>query len=256
MGPYFTYQMHHLVRMIKAHGFLPMARICWWRARASLGLIGWEPWLIDLIPQQGRGYLDIGANVGQWVKRLAHSYEYIIAIEPHPKAAAHLRGLNLPPTLLKYEVVEAAACNHNESVTLHLYPASELSTITPNGLIALHGLPYKPLVVPAVTIDSLFLMAVDFIKIDVEGAEWEVLLGSEDTIHRCHPDLLIECHSDGNAQHIWNHLTRLGYEIITRFCPYYQATDPWRYKHLWLKATWGGTIHDPSKTERTPIPSC
>jgi len=39
----------------------------------------------------------------------------------------------------------------------------------------------------------------DFLKIDVEGAEYDVLLGGRDTIGRCQPAMLIELHHfDGN----------------------------------------------------------
>ncbi len=41
------------------------------------------------------------------------------------------------------------------------------------------------------TIDSLKLPFVDYIKYDVEGAEYEALVGSAETIDKCHPVLLI-----------------------------------------------------------------
>ena len=46
--------------------------------------------------------------------------------------------------------------------------------------------------VESLTIDSLHLPRVDFIKIDVEGHELEVLRGCRDTITRCHPALMVE----------------------------------------------------------------
>lgn len=48
-------------------------------------------------------------------------------------------------------------------------------------------------VVPMVSIDSLELPRVDYMKIDVEGCEPLVLLGAQETIKRCKPVILFEC---------------------------------------------------------------
>ena len=45
---------------------------------------------------------------------------------------------------------------------------------------------------PAYAIDDMKLDRVDLIKIDVEGAELDVLEGAKDTLARCHPVCLIE----------------------------------------------------------------
>lgn len=46
--------------------------------------------------------------------------------------------------------------------------------------------------IPVIPIDSMNLTRCDFIKIDVEGMELDVLMGAEKTIGRCKPQLLIE----------------------------------------------------------------
>src|SRR5713101_6688825 len=57
--------------------------------------------------------------------------------------------------------------------------------------------------VPAVTLDSFCVPSAvrpDILKIDVEGAEYDVLLGAQETISRCRPKLFIELHHfDGNV---------------------------------------------------------
>jgi FkbM family methyltransferase len=55
-------------------------------------------------------------------------------------------------------------------------------------------------VVPVITLDSLDLADVSAIKVDAEGAEYEVLRGARDTLRRCRPVLTLELeerHRDG-----------------------------------------------------------
>jgi hypothetical protein len=49
-------------------------------------------------------------------------------------------------------------------------------------------------------LDSLGLPQVDALKIDVEGAELNVLRGAEKTINRDHPGILIEFSEDNTRQ--------------------------------------------------------
>lgn len=46
--------------------------------------------------------------------------------------------------------------------------------------------------VETMTIDSLQLEECKFIKIDTEGAEWQVISGAHDTIEKCRPFIIIE----------------------------------------------------------------
>ncbi|PVX97637.1 FkbM family methyltransferase [Paraburkholderia unamae] len=67
--------------------------------------------------------------------------------------------------------------------------------------------------VPVVSLDSLDLPRVDFMKIDVEGMECEVLAGAQKLIDKFHPPIYIEhAKSDPKAlaQALWEH----GYEIF------------------------------------------
>lgn len=43
-------------------------------------------------------------------------------------------------------------------------------------------------------LDSLSFFKLDWLKVDVEGAELEVLRGAERTIRRCLPTIIVECH--------------------------------------------------------------
>jgi hypothetical protein len=63
--------------------------------------------------------------------------------------------------------------------------------------------------------------AVDFIKIDVEGAEYEVLMGARHTIARSHPPILFEFGLGGadyfgvDGRLMFNLLESMDYEVYT-----------------------------------------
>ena len=63
------------------------------------------------------------------------------------------------------------------------------------------------------------LQRVDMIKLDIEGAEYDALLGAEATIRRYGPALLIEVfdsalrHQDATSGQIWSFLEDLGYRL-------------------------------------------
>ena len=53
----------------------------------------------------------------------------------------------------------------------------------------------------------------NLIKIDVEGAELDVLKGAESILMECHPLIFLEAHSKALEQACWRELQRLGYEV-------------------------------------------
>lgn len=67
--------------------------------------------------------------------------------------------------------------------------------------------------VEMISIDSLNLRRVDFIKVDVEGMELEVLAGAAETIKRCRPLMLIETLKSDRAA-LDDVLVLAGYRIM------------------------------------------
>jgi FkbM family methyltransferase len=72
-----------------------------------------------------------------------------------------------------------------------------------------------------VSIDSLKLPKLDFIKLDIEGYEPLAIEGAINTIKKYKPTIALECWSDhkGNAslentKHIHQNLIQLGYSVI------------------------------------------
>jgi hypothetical protein len=67
--------------------------------------------------------------------------------------------------------------------------------------------------IKCIAVDSLGLTRLDFIKIDVEGMEEEVLAGARKTIAACHPVLLIEWIKSPKQQ-LRQSLEDLGYSVF------------------------------------------
>jgi len=84
-------------------------------------------------------------------------------------------------------------------------------------------------------IDTLeFLEKLDFIKVDVEGAELEVIRGATRPIEKDRPRILVECHERENAAWIDTWLDRIGYNVNRIHGGGYEpGKDGWE-NHIWL----------------------
>lgn len=159
--------------------------------------IVWEPQIRELIltyvhPEST--VLDVGAHIGTHTLTMSQKVGpkgRVLAFEPQPKIFRELflnlmlNGVNnvdfYPAAVGDHEatIELTQLCNDNEAGTsLILQPRG-------TGEFA-----------PLITIDSLQLNDVSFMKIDVEVMENFVLEGAKDTIARCHPVILIEIRGD------------------------------------------------------------
>lgn len=145
-----------------------------------------------LNPVIGDVFIDIGAHVGKYALRAAKlvgQNGLVIAVEPHPENfQALLKGIELNG-FENVLAINVAAWNEECKLKLFLHDAA----VYHSAKIDL-GLGYVE--VEGRRIDSvvkeLGVEQVNWIKIDVEGAEIEVLRGLEKTISRYAPKLIIE----------------------------------------------------------------
>ena len=159
-------------------------------------------------------FLDVGANVGNhaiYVAKFCAQRE-IIVIEPTPQAIFLLR-LNLLLNQLNLD-------------TSHLGVGLSDREQMAEAVIPLHNLggtrldPTDGGSLKLVTGDSLFEgRQIDFIKIDVEGGELQVLAGLERTIAACRPSMFIEV-DDDNQEAFAAWLDEHRYRVIQRFRRY------------------------------------
>ena len=153
----------------------------------SLAYLRVEPELRHLDEICGRGgtMVDIGGWYGPWSRRLARRADKVVVFEP---SSLHevLRRM-LPPTA---EVIAAGASDAPGAAELWLW--SENTAWRGVSSLQRTDRHTTSVTVPLITLDSLDLRGVTFVKIDVEGHEVPALLGAEQTIKMERPRLLIE----------------------------------------------------------------
>jgi FkbM family methyltransferase len=134
--------------------------------------------------------LDIGAATGMYSSHFAEHSKSVICFEA------------VPPV---YEQLKKIKEKHNNVITHNLAVSNEV------GLLdfyvddkRLSNSSFQNLVegqkiqVETTTIDSLKLVDVGFIKVDVEGVELDVLVGANDTIEEYKPTCMVEVYAKFN----------------------------------------------------------
>jgi FkbM family methyltransferase len=151
---------------------------------------------LALIPRyldRDRVAVDVGANVGLMASVMARGSKRVIAFEPHPGCAQHLRRI----AIRNCEVVEAAASDRDGAAILRVPHTHALGTIeTANKLSDQSAV--TGLTVQTQTLDSALASRlspgemVSFVKIDVEGHEHAVLRGARRLLETHRPVLMVE----------------------------------------------------------------
>lgn len=173
-----------------------------------------EPQLLDLIVP-GAIALDIGANVGAWSYELLQRFDVVHAVEPQQECFPALRSLG-EEYGKRLVIHRFAAWQNNGEVLMDVRNESGMSSICGTEHMPTRG----PIIVqyavhcqPMDHVASRLSGSIDFIKIDTEGAEIEVLKGLQTTIHRQHPSLLVEYHAPENRDWVKAWLAKRGYEV-------------------------------------------
>jgi FkbM family methyltransferase len=158
--------------------------------------------------------IDVGANIGICTLEFSAAVGeegMVLAIEPHPETAARLKG-NISRNGIKNVLVkEVCATDFEGTIDLVLSDDPTLHStveVPPNAIGA-------SLTLPATRIDemwsSLGRPKVSILKIDVEGAEYEVLSGSQMLLKSEHPAILLEAKDPEKRKKISDLLSQYGY---------------------------------------------
>jgi len=168
--------------------------------------------------KEGMVGIDIGANLGYYVlleKRLVGNEGRIVAIEPVPRNLELLRQ-NIALNGLSGVTVVGGAVGERDGVgTMFISRSSNWHSLFPSCLCDGGAIE-----VPMCTLDSLVhrlqMPRVDFVRMDVEGYEANILSGMKETLRKFRPRLLMEVHGNllGHQETalLLKELKRLGYE--------------------------------------------
>jgi FkbM family methyltransferase len=153
----------------------------------------WQPETADLLKKickPGMTCVDVGANIGIFTLQMARHVGpsgRVFAFEPVPDFFQRLSHHVAINNLQSYVQVERLAAS--DSVTVGTIFASAATASCTR--VSTHGV--QPVEFHSVRLDDFLAgQRVDFLKIDTDGFELNVLGGAMETIERCRPLMLIE----------------------------------------------------------------
>jgi len=150
-----------------------------------------ELFFIKNFARRNRTAIDVGAYNGLFLLYLAEIFKSVYAFEPVEELYRILSRLKLKNA----RVLNVAVSSTNENLQLRVPMDGSYARYTEASLVdrgAVNDASIKTVPVSCRTLDSFDIIDCDFIKIDVEGHELDVLKGGFKTIERNLPALLIE----------------------------------------------------------------
>jgi FkbM family methyltransferase len=183
----------------------------------------WEPYVkrvVDIEANEDDIVVDVGANIGVYAIPLAKKVAKVIAFEPHPKTSGILESNVILNNINNVEVIKKAVGHSNKKV---LY---RLSVIPPYSGIASTNLKKNDSIVEleGITLDTALMNEnkIDWLFIDVEGFELDVLEGARNILLRYSPKIIIESYPQ-NIDKVSKMLLSAGYTLSRLYSFYYYA---------------------------------
>lgn len=190
-----------------------------------------ECWLRQYIPSGREMFIDIGTHRGEWAKTIGKEYKKVIAFEPNEEARKKFEQVPLNTYLRKEALWDSAGERwlFSYGETPHSSMIFECGGINTGKTIS------KTLV-KTTTLDIVTqdIETIDFIKIDVEGAEPQVIKGGMATLKKHKPTLIIENHTLNGRLFLESVMKQLGYTVTIVYHPFIAKDDLLRETHIWL----------------------
>ena len=187
--------------------------------------------IIEKFSSPGNTVMDIGANIGEWTLRMANKVGHtgrVFSFEPIPvinqSLNKTLRINNLSQVILSQVALDSRSGDSEFTIPLDeneraIHGESRLGTEEGNWNIYTEVKNTKSIKVKTITLDQFSseksLDRLDFVKIDVEGKEVQVLEGGQETFSRFTPALILEvgCEEEKDRKRIAELLRSWGYSI-------------------------------------------
>ena len=157
--------------------------------------------------KRNRICFDIGANVGLYTLLFARLSKQVFAFEPLPRNIRYLSG-HLEINGIKNAIILPIAVSNSTK----LLRFKEGLNCAMGKLDDVGEVP-----VMAISCDDFvraYHVVPSLIKIDVEGAELEVLMGAKKLLLNHKPSILLSVHSDSLREKCLDYLAELGYDSI------------------------------------------
>lgn len=172
-----------------------------------------EEWMLDYLSSLGKDdiFLDVGAHVGKYTVLAARKVGdkgLVVAIEPHPEnyrtliENVRINGLN--------NVIALNIAAWSEESTLRLFVGDEHGHHSVKKDFGLGFINVQAKALDNV-LNELKIKRVNFIKVDVEGAELEVLKGLSETLEKYCPIVVVEVL--GDLEKVKEYMNGKGYEM-------------------------------------------
>lgn len=182
-----------------------------------------DQYLFDRIPEQGvwqddalkaglshckkfRLALDCGAHIGTWSIELSKTFETVIAFEPAPDT---FECLEVNTKKIGNIYCNQKAIGKKEKMVSMTMTDKDVERKHTGARFIKRGGDIN-----CISIDSLRLEDVDFIKLDLEGGEPDAVIGAIKTLHRCKPVVVFE---DKGFQKRFNYLENATRLLLTKF---------------------------------------
>lgn len=161
---------------------------------------------------------DIGANIGYHTVAFAKLAKHVYAFEPNKKNL-HLLHLNTK-SLKNVNIYDMACSDKNDTMYIEDFDVNKPGNYGEMHMLDGNGQECKTVKID--DIDDIYVP--DIIKIDVEGHELQVLLGSIDTITEYKPIIFYEAHGN-DLDKIYELLTNLDYKLYWFPCSNYNNNN-------------------------------
>ena len=124
--------------------------------------------------------VDVGSHVGFWSKDFTELFEYTYAFDPIPQVReCYVKNI----TNSNYTLYPYGLGKEEKTIKVSNYPEETGNT---------HANEQGNLEINVKTLDSFDLNFIDYIKIDAEGYEIEVVEGAKKLIEKCKPYIHVE----------------------------------------------------------------
>ncbi len=179
--------------------------------------------ILQAMPADGV-FIDIGANIGLFSLFVARLFPRarVFAFEPHPRLHRCIQKTAHDAKLSHLEAHQACVSRADGQIQL-LINSNDSGGHTTDASQIRDSEKQSELTVKAAALDRFVkdknLGRIDVIKIDVQGAEWDVLLGAQESLRRFKPKILVEMdnhrvvNADSQVQSIQKLFSDIGYQV-------------------------------------------